>query len=308
MQVVTDGAPVPPSLRGGAIAIGNFDGVHRGHQAVIRQAIDWAHARGRPALVATFQPHPSRLFRPDAPPFALTSPGQKLEHVAALGADGAIVIPFTRELAALSPEAFVDQWLVGPAAPGHVVTGADFSFGHRRSGDAATLARFGTARNFTTTALAPVMDAGAPISSTRIRAALEGGDPAEAARLLSRPFAVAGEVIPGDQRGRTIGVPTANMTLGDYVRPAFGVYAVRARLPDGSVVPGVANLGIRPMFDPPRLLLETWLFDWSGDLYGQTLDVALIAFLRGEARFAGLDALKAAIDADARAARKILSA
>lgn len=308
MDVVREGGAVPPRLVGGAVAIGNFDGVHLGHQAVIRSAVDWAHARGRPAVVATFDPHPSRLFRPDAPPFALTRLDQKLARLEGLGVDGVLVIPFTRALAALSPEAFVAEWLAGPLSPGHVVTGADFSFGARRAGDVATLARLGAVHGFTAQALAPVSDGGAPVSSTRVREALAEARPEEAARLLGQPFAIAGTVIPGDRRGRTIGVPTANMELGDYVRPAFGVYAARARLPDGSLVPGVANLGIRPMFDPPRLLLETWLFDWSGDLYGKVLEVALIAFLRGEARFSGLDELKAAIDRDAAAARRILGA
>ena len=308
MDVVRNGGVVPATLRGGAVAIGNFDGVHLGHQAVIRAARNWAHAAGRPALVATFDPHPSRLFRPEAPPFALTSLQQKLARFDALGLDGAVVIPFTPALAALSPEDFVADWLVSPVAPGHVVTGSDFSFGHRRAGDAATLARLGAAHGFSTRALEPVLDGGRPVSSTRIREALVAADPGEAARLLTRPFAIAGPVIPGDQRGRQIGVPTANMELGDYVRPAFGVYAVRARLPGGPWLRGVANLGIRPMFDPPKLLLETWLLDWTGDLYGQTLEVALIAYLRGEARFDDLAGLKAAIEADARAAREILGA
>ncbi|WP_448585146.1 bifunctional riboflavin kinase/FAD synthetase [Thermaurantiacus sp.] len=308
MQVLTNGERAPEALRGGAVALGNFDGVHRGHQAVIRAGVDWARARGRPALVATFDPHPSRLFHPAAPPFALTSLAQKLRHFAALGADGAVVIPFTRELSALSAEAFVDDWLVGRLHPGHVVTGEDFSFGHRRSGTAATLRALGAARGFGTEALAPVAEGGEAISSTRVREALVAGRPEAAARLLSRPFAIEGSVIHGDKRGRTIGVPTANLALGDYLRPRFGVYAVRVRLPSGEWRDGVANLGIRPMFEPPALLLETWILDWSGDLYGQTIEVALIAFLREERRLDGLEALKAQIAADAEAARARLQA
>jgi riboflavin kinase/FMN adenylyltransferase len=187
-----------------------------------------------------------------------------------------------------------------------VVTGADFSFGHRRSGDAGTLVALGGPYGFSSAALAPVTQGEAPVSSTRIRGALEAGNMDEATRLLTRPFTIRGRVIHGDKRGRTIGVPTANMELGAYCRPRFGVYAVRVRLPGGETVAGVANLGIRPMFEPPKLLLETWILDWKGDLYGATIDVALIAYLRGEARFDGLEALKAQIRKDEAAARALL--
>jgi riboflavin kinase/FMN adenylyltransferase len=307
MMILRDGAAAPPALCEGAVAIGNFDGVHRGHQAVIRAAVDWARARQAPALVATFDPHPSRFFRPESPPFALTTLDQRLKLIESLGADGAVVIPFTRELAGLSAEAFVDTWLMALLKPRHLVTGADFSFGHRRSGNAETLRELGRPRGFSTEALAPVVDGGGVVSSTRVREALVAGEAEEAARLLTRPFAIRGRVIHGDKRGRTIGVPTANMELGDYLRPRFGVYAVEVLLPDGVVAGGVANLGIRPMFDPPRLLLETWIFDWEGDLYGQEVDVRLIRFLREERKLSGLDALKAQIAEDARAARDALA-
>lgn len=306
MEVIREGR-APPALCGGAVAIGNFDGVHLGHQAVIGAAVRWARARGAPALVATFDPHPSRHFRPDAPPFQLTSLDQKLRHFAGLGVDGVLVIPFTAALAALSPEAFVDAWLVARLAPGHLVTGADFRFGHRRSGTTATLAALGAARGFSTEALGAVEAEGAPVSSTRIRAALAAGDTGLATRLLTRPFAIAGPVIHGDKRGRAIGVPTANMEAGAYVRPRYGVYAVRVTLPGGGQAAGVANFGIRPMFQPPRELLETWILDWEGDLYGRTLEVGFIAHLRDERRLAGLEALKAQIAADAAAARRILA-
>jgi riboflavin kinase/FMN adenylyltransferase len=307
MEVFRDGAAVSRELGDGAVAIGNFDGVHLGHQAVIGVAVAWARAERGPALVATFDPHPSRFFRPDAPPFALTSLDQKLEQFAALGVDAVAVLPFDAALASLSAEAFVADWLGARLRPRLVVTGEDFSFGHRRSGNAARLADLGHAYGFSTTAVPPVLEGGLPVSSTRIRAALEAGDMDQAARLLTRPFTLRGTVIHGDKRGRTIGVPTANMALGPYCRPRFGVYAVRAQLPGGEEVPGVANLGIRPMFEPPKLLLETWLLDWSGDLYDRVIDVSLIAFLRDEARFDGLDALKAQIAKDAAAARAILS-
>ncbi|WP_194745495.1 bifunctional riboflavin kinase/FAD synthetase [Thermaurantiacus tibetensis] len=306
MEVMRDGAGAPPALRGGAVAIGNFDGVHLGHQAVIGAAVRWARARGAPAIVATFEPHPSRHFRPEAPPFQLTSLAQKLRHFAGLGVDGAMVIPFDAALAGLSAEAFVDRWLVGRLAPRHLVTGADFGFGHRRSGNAATLAALGASRGFSTEALAPVEAEGAPVSSTRVREALARGDAGLATRLLTRPFAIEGPVIHGDKRGRTIGVPTANMEAGAYARPRYGVYAVRVRLPAGESRPGVANFGIRPMFEPPRELLETWILDWEGDLYGQSLEVGLVAFLREERRLDGLEALKRQILADAEAARAAL--
>jgi riboflavin kinase/FMN adenylyltransferase len=308
MEVLSEGEAAPAALRGGAVALGNFDGVHRGHQAVIRAGVDWARANGRAAWVATFDPHPSRLFRPDAPPFALTTLAQKLRHFASLGVDGAVVIPFTRALSELSAESFVDTWLVDRLAPGHVVTGEDFSFGHRRSGTAETLQALGAERGFTARALAPVADGEEPVSSTRIREALMAGRPEDAARLLSRPFAIAGTVVPGDQRGRTIGVPTANLELGQYLRPRFGVYAVRVRLPSGDVREGVANLGIRPMFEPPKLLLETWILDWAGDLYGEEIEVEFVAFLRDEMKLSGLDALKAQIAIDEREARLRLRA
>ncbi len=307
MEVIRNGGAAPPALFGGAVAIGNFDGVHLGHQAVIGAAVRWARARGAPALVATFDPHPSRHFRPDAPPFQLTSLDQKLRHFAALGVDGVLVIPFTAALAALSPEAFVDDWLVARLAPGHIVTGADFSFGHRRSGTTATLAALGASRGFSTEALGAVEAEGAPVSSTRIRAALAAGETCLATRLLTRPFAIAGPVIHGDKRGRSIGVPTANMEAGAYVRPRYGVYAVRVALPCGGTAAGVANFGVRPMFQPPRELLETWILDWDGDLYGRDLEVGFIAYLREERRLDGLDALTAQIAADAAEARRILA-
>ncbi len=307
MEVIRDGGTVPAALRGGALAIGNFDGVHLGHQAVIGRAVARARASGAPSLVLTFDPHPSRLFRPDAPPFLLTTLEQRLQLFAGLGVSATVVLPFTRALAAEPAEAFVAEWLARRIGPRHVVTGTDFSFGRGREGDAATLARLGEQHGFSAEAVPPVMDRGAPVSSTRVRAALQAGDPAEAARLLTRPFAIEGVVIPGDRRGRLLDAPTANMELGPYVRPRYGVYAVRVQLPCGTTAAGVANLGIRPMFEPPQLLLETWILDWSGDLYGKRLAVGLVAYLRPELRLEGLEALKAQMARDAEAARAALA-
>jgi riboflavin kinase/FMN adenylyltransferase len=306
MKCVEGRGLVPADLRGGALALGNFDGVHRGHQAVIGAALRAARDAGRPALVATFDPHPSRHFRPDSTPFALTTPAQKLKLFEALGVDGAVVIPFDAALAGLSAEAFAREWLVERLGISRVVTGEDFTFGKGRSGSAATLAELGQAMGFAAEAVRPVTAGEEVVSSTRIRQALVAGDMAAATRLLTRPFTIAMPVVHGDKRGRTIGVPTANQELGDYLRPRYGVYAVRVRLPDGSVAKGVANLGIRPMFTPPKELLETWILDWSGDLYGQVIEVELVEWLRGELTLDGLDALKAQIAKDAEAARAVL--
>lgn len=298
---------IPQELKGGALALGNFDGVHAGHQAVIGAAIARARAEGRPALVATFDPHPSRHFRPDTPPFGLTTLDQRLRHFETLGVDGALVIPFDAALAGLSAEAFVQDWLLERLAVGHVVTGEDFSFGKGRSGNAATLRQLGERHGFGTEAIGAVSLDGDVVSSTRIRAALANADLAQAGRLLTRPFAIQGEVIHGDKRGRLIGSPTANVDMSNYVRPLYGVYAVRVRLPDGSLQKGVANLGIRPMFDPPKELLETWIFDWSGDLYGQLIEVELVKRLRPELKFDGLETLIAQIARDADDARAVLA-
>jgi len=307
MERLPGDRPVPDALRGGVVALGNFDGFHIGHQAVVGRALALARASGRPALVATFDPHPARLFRPDAPPFLLTTIEQRLDLFAAFGMDGTIVLPFDRAMAAVSPEGFVADWLYDRIGASAVVTGQDFTFGRDRGGDIAALASLGRRYGLGAEAIAPVEAEGAIASSTRIRDHLRAGDPRAAARLLTRPFTIRGQVQHGDKLGRTIGYPTANVAIGDTLRPAYGVYAVRGRLADGRIVDGAANLGIRPHFDPPKELLEPTFFDFSGDLYGQTLDVELVAFLRPEAKFDGLDALIAQIDADCAEAKAILA-
>ena len=298
---------MPQSARGGVAALGNFDGFHRGHQAVVGRALAMARAAAVPALVASFDPHPARLFKPDLPPFALTTVPQRLDMIAAFGIDAAVMIPFTRELAALSAEDFVTQWLVRRLGVSGVVTGGDFTFGKGRSGDTALLAALGAEHGFTAEVMAPVTDGDGVISSSRVRALLRGADPVSAAALLTRPFTIRGIVEHGAKLGRTLGFPTANLRLGDYQRPAYGVYAVTVVLASGERVPGVANLGIRPMIEPPVELLETWLMDWHGDLYGQEIAVELRAFLRPEAKLDGLEALKVQIAADAAAARAVLA-
>ncbi len=306
MKLITRGDALPGDLRGGIVALGNFDGFHAGHQAVVGAARDWARKLGRPALVASFDPHPARLFQPDVPAFSLSSIEQRAAWLADFGMDGLVMIPFSPELASLSAAEFVDHWLDMRLGVAGVVTGGDFTFGKSRSGDVAELARLGIASGFAARVVDPVNDGGGTISSTRIRAALRAGQPGVAGQMLTRPFTIAGTVEHGAKLGRTLGFPTANLTLGDYVRPAYGVYAVRVRLPDGTRVDGVANLGIRPMIEPPIELLETWLMDWSGDLYGQSIAVELVAYLRPEMKLPGLDALKAQIAADADNARRVL--
>ena len=307
MERLDGGSTVPPHLAGGIVALGNFDGFHLGHQAVVGQAVARARAEGRPALVATFDPHPVRHFRPDTPPFRLTTLDQRERLFAAAGVDAMVVFAFDAALAALSAEAFAERLAARLQVAG-VVTGEDFTFGQGKRGDVAMLAALGTAHGFTAETVGAVTLDGETVSSSRIRALLRAGDPRGAARLLTRPFAIEGTVQHGDKLGRTIGYPTANLDMGKYLRPAYGIYAVTARLPDGRQVQGAANLGIRPTFDPPKELLEPYFFDFSGDLYGQTIEVALIDYIRPEAKFDSLDALTAQMEADCAEARARLSA
>ena len=232
---------------------------------------------------------------------------QRARLFAAAGVDAMYVFRFDAEFAAATPEAFVTDWLAGRLGAAGVVTGEDFTFGRNRGGDVRLLAQLGSANGFTAEAVAPVTEDGLPVSSSRIREALRAGDCETAARLLTRPFTIEGVVEHGDKRGRTIGYPTANLSLDRYLRPRFGVYAVRGRLEDGSFLDGAANLGIRPTFEPPKELLEPYFFDFSGDLYGQTIAVELISFLRPEAKFETVEALVAQMDLDCAEARRRLA-
>jgi riboflavin kinase/FMN adenylyltransferase len=309
VRVIRHLRDLPADLRGVALAIGNFDGVHLGHQAVIAEAGRVARALAAPHVVVTFEPHPRALFRPADPPFRLTPRRAKLELFAALGAAATVVFRFDRDFAAIAAEAFVRDMLVSRLAVRHIVVGTNFHFGRGRAGTAALLAAEGRALGFGVTAVAPALDAaGAPYSSSRAREYLGAGEPEAAAAILGRPFAIGGHVRHGDHRGRLLGFPTANLALGDHLRPRLGVYAVRARLPDGSVRAGVANLGARPTVAGQDVRLEAHLFDFAGDLYGRRLDVALAHFIRPEQKFPGLDALKQQIAADGAAARRLLGA
>jgi riboflavin kinase/FMN adenylyltransferase len=299
--------PVPEALRGAIVALGNFDGFHLGHQAVVREAVEWAKSEGRPAIVATFDPHPVRHFAPHVPPFRLTTLDQRQELFAAAGADAMLVFHFDGALAETTAEEFVSRLLGEHIGAAGVVTGEDFTFGKGRGGNVALLREVGAGAGIAHRAVGPVMNGGRPVSSSRIRDALKAGECEEAARLMTRPFTIRGQVIHGDKRGRELGYPTANMEMGPYLRPRFGIYAVIGRLPDGTVLTGAASLGIRPMFDPPKELLEPYFFDFSGDLYGQEIAVELRHFLRPEMKFDMLGALQAQMAEDCEQARALLA-
>jgi riboflavin kinase/FMN adenylyltransferase len=303
MERLDGGSAVPEALRAGIVALGNFDGFHLGHQAVVGAAVARARAEGRPALVATFDPHPVRFFRPETPAFRLTTLDQRQRLFEAAGADAMIIFGFDATLAATTAEEFVKDRLLGLIGASGVTTGEDFTFGKGRGGNVETLKAYGAELGFSVEAVAPVEAEGEPVSSSRIREALKAGDCDTATRLLTRPFAIEGVVEHGDKRGRTIGYPTANLSLSNYLRPRYGIYAVRARLPDGRLLSGAANVGIRPTFSPPKELLEPYFFDFSGDLYGQTIEVQLISFIRDEQRFESLEALTGQMERDCAEAR-----
>ena len=307
MERLDGGSAVPEHLRGGIVALGNFDGFHKGHQAVVGRAVERGRAEGRPVLVATFDPHPVRFFKPDLPPFRLTTLSQRQRLFGGAGADAMIVFHFDGGLAAVSAEQFVTERLIEDIGAAGVVTGEDFTFGKGRVGNVPVLKGLGAAYGLSVDAVAQVCD-GEPVSSSRIREALQEGDCETAARLLTRPFAIQGIVEHGDQRGREMGYPTANLSLGKYLRPKYGIYAVRGRLPEGRIVDGVANLGVRPTFDPPKELLEPYFFDFCEEIYGRVIEVELISFLRPEQKFESMDALKTQMDVDSREARARLAA
>lgn len=297
---------VPDALRGAIVALGNFDGFHLGHQAVVGEAVRWAREEGRPVIIATFDPHPVRYFQPDAPPFRLTTLDQREDMFAAAGADAMLVFAFDAVLAATSAQEFAGDLLSARIGAAGVVTGEDFTFGKARGGNVRVLAEIGAECGLRSRAVGPVTLDGEVVSSSRIREALQAGDCETAARLMTRPFAIRGVVQHGDKLGRTIGFPTANLPLATYLRPRYGIYAVTGALPGGVAVKGAANIGIRPTFDPPKELLEPYFFDFSGDLYGQEIEVAFRHFLRPEAKFDSLDALVAQMDKDCARARALL--
>jgi riboflavin kinase/FMN adenylyltransferase len=307
MQRLTLAGGVPDQFRGGVVALGNFDGFHLGHQAVVNRAIQRAFHERRPVIVATFDPHPVKFFKPDVPPFRLTTLDQREQLFAHAGADAMLVFEFNAALASMDAEGFVTEVLAKRIGAAGVVTGDDFSFGKGRAGDPALLKAIGARHGVAAEAVPQVLLEGERISSGRVREALVEGDIGTATHMLSRDYAIEGLVRRGDRRGRELGYPTANVELGDYQRPKYGIYAVRVTLDDGSEHPGVASLGIRPTFEPPTELLEAHLFGFDGDLYGQQIEVALHAYIREEKKFDGIEPLIAHMKEDEAQARHLLA-
>lgn len=301
--------PLPEKLKGGVIAIGNFDGVHRGHQSVLNRALDIARSRNAPALVLTFEPHPRTVFNPDKPVFRLTPAPVRAQVLEAMGFHSVIEYPFDREFASRSAEDFVRSILVEWLGATEVVTGFDFHFGKGREGGPAFLMEAGKRNGFGVTLVDAFRDEGAEVvSSSRIRRLLADGDVAQAAGLLGYRFTVEAEVIKGQQLGRTLGYPTANMALAPEAELKPGIYAVRLRRPDGSLHDGVASFGYRPtVTEDGAPLLETFVFDFSGDLYGEHCRVSFFGHLRDELKFTGLEPLVEQIRKDEEEARALLS-
>ena len=307
MQLISDWRGVPVEARGACVALGNFDGVHRGHRHLLQSG--HAARPDLPLAVLTFEPHPREVFRPDDPPFHLTLPAARMRFLAESGVSIVYQLGFDVAFSSMEAVAFVDEVLAINLGARHLVCGPDYAFGHRRGGTTALLARRAEDLGIGLTIVPPLEDASGPISSSRIRRALQDGYPERAAEMLGRPWQIEGEVAHGDKRGRTIGFPTANIALARHLEPARGVYAVSVDLPDGRCVRGAANIGRRPTVNAgAESRLEVNLFDFSGDLYGVVLRVSLHAFLRGERKFSGLDELRSQIATDCAEARRILDA
>lgn len=311
MQILRHHRDVPLELRGGVAVLGNFDGVHLGHQAVFARAAAIARRRAAPLVAVTFEPHPRSFFRPGDPPFRLTPFRNKAHHIEALGIDLLLVLHFDEAFSHLTAEEFVGEFLVGGLAATHIVVGYDFVFGHGRGGTTVFLQSAGGRHGFEVTVVEPIGASDQVIySSTRIREHLAGGRPAEAAALLGRPYEIEGRVVRGNAMGHELGYPTANTGLGEYLPPAFGIYAVRVGVErSGALVwhDGVASFGVRPTFGADgEPVLEAHLFDFTGDLYGLHLRLQLIAWIRPELKFDGVEPLRAQIADDCRVARQLL--
>jgi len=290
-----------------AVTIGNFDGVHRGHQALVAAVVARAREAAGVAVVLTFDPHPAAVLNPDRAPDALNTLDQKEELLAGLGVDRLAVLAFDEEVAALTPESFAREVLLGALDARHVVVGESFRFGPRRQGDAGRLAALGGGLGFSVQAVPPVLEQGSPVSSSRVRDALARGEVRVARDLLGRPHFVDASVVRGDGRGRTIGVPTANLAPENEILPAGGVYAARCRVPGGIWQPAVVNIGRRPTFGGQHVTVEAHLVDFDGDLYGERVRLEFHERLRGEERFDGPQALVARIREDVARARDVLT-
>jgi riboflavin kinase/FMN adenylyltransferase len=315
LQVLHHWRDLGPESKGAAVAYGAFDGVHLGHQEVIREAAQAAYELGVPLGVVTLDPHPNRLFFPDSPPFQLINPHQLARAVAELAAERLYLLPFGQQMASLSDRAFVEDILVHGLGVRHVAVGFDVTFGFGRTGNPEAMRRYGEEFGFSVSVAGEVDGPdGTKVSSTAIRNAIREGHPEKAARLLGRPFAIEGLVEKGQQLGRKLGIPTANVSLGEYVTPRLGVYATRTRLKDGRHLPGVCNIGMNPTTGLVEPRLEVWLFDFDEDIYGEVIETELIAFLRPEVTFrdaAGnfdIPGMVAQIHRDAAKARQILGA
>lgn len=310
MRVLRHFSNIPADLKGCTVVIGNFDGVHRGHQTVIGRAAEIACKSDTPLIAMTFEPHPRHYFKPDKLPFRLTPFRAKVTQIDALGVDAMLVVAFNRLFSQITADEFVDDVLVAGLGAKNVVVGYDFTFGRDRGGDTEFLAAKAPAKNFEFTTVQPVATADAVIySSTVIRNYLTGGKPGHAAALLGRPFEIEGRVVKGDQIGRTIGFRTANLLLGDYIHPAFGIYAVRVGIDAGGEIKwhdAAANFGTRPTVGGTRPLLEPHIFDFSGDLYGQRIRVAFIEYIRPEVHFDSIEKMTVQMENDCEVARRIL--
>ena len=307
MRIVHDWRGLAEADRGASVALGNFDGVHRGHQHVIALAAKAAGKLKAPLAVISFDPHPRRIFQPDAPSFRLMQPDQQARALAALGVDISYILPFDWPFARMSDHEFVAEVLHKGLGVRNVAVGFDITFGWGRTGSPEIMARYGQELGFGVSVAQEIGEGNSKFSSTAVREALRDGHPEMAAAILGRPFAIEGMVEHGRQLGRTLGYPTANVALRDYVQPRFGVYATRTRLPDGREIAGVANIGVNPTVDGITApLLEVWLFDFDEDIYDQVIETDLIAFLRDEAKFESMDAMTDQIMADAARARAML--
>jgi riboflavin kinase/FMN adenylyltransferase len=307
MRTIRGWRGLEPEDRGACVAFGSFDGVHLGHQRVIHLARSKARDLGVPLGVVSFEPHPWRWFHPEDPPFLLTSARQQAERFQALGVERSYILPFDDHLAGLSAEEFASEALAQGLGVRHVVVGFDASFGRGRTGDGDLLKDLGGQLGFGVT-IAPALsdETGYKLSSTAARRALQLGHPEAAAEILGRPFAIEGTVREGRKLGRTLGFPTANVSLGEYVRPRLGIYATRTRLPDGRVLDGVSSIGENPTVGAVDARLEVYLLDFDGDLYGQSIETELIAFLRPERKFDSVELMVGQIRADAEQARALL--
>ena len=306
MDIIRSYKNCPEALKGAVLAVGNFDGVHRGHQAVVRAAIEVGQASGRKAGVMTFEPHPRQFFQPDVPLFRLTPESLKLVLFKSLGLDMVTVLPFNAALASLSAEQFAAEILADGLGVSHVITGSDFHFGKGREGNPDMLQALGQKFGFAVSIVEPQSDGGAVYSSTQVREVLGEGDPAAAAEILGYWWRIAGTVVGGDKRGHGLGFPTANIKVPPGFGLKHGIYAVRATIA-GERYQGAAYLGTRPSFDDGEAVMETFVFDFSGDLYGSELEVEIVEFLRDDEAFDTTEKLMAQMQTDCENARAVLT-